>query len=54
MFGWQARRFHYMKNPKALADYLKPALTPEEKRATGAAKARALFERKFKEKKGGG
>jgi hypothetical protein len=53
MIGWEARRFHHMKAPKPLAEYLKPPLTPEEKREQGAQKVRAMFQRMAK-KKGAG
>ncbi len=39
---------------KPLGEYLKPALSPEQKRESGAAKVRALFERKLREKKEAG
>lgn len=50
--GWEAERFHRTKTIKALGEYLKPRLTPEERQATGAAKVRALFERKLRAKGG--
>src|SRR5690606_21296106 len=47
--GWNAARFDRTKNIKALGEYLKPALTPEEKQATGTAKLQELSARKFRE-----
>lgn len=54
MIGWEARRFHYMKQPKPLAAYLKPDLTPEQKREKGAKDLLANFKRLAKKKKGAG
>lgn len=51
--GWNAERFTRTKTLKALNEYLKPALSAEEKQATGAAKVKALFARKMRNKGGG-
>ena len=54
MIGWQTRRFATLKAPKALHEYLKPPLTPEEKREQGAQKVLAMFQRaKRKQRKEG-
>jgi len=50
MIGWHARNLHYVEKLKPLAEYLKPPLTPEEKREQGAKKVRAMFERMAKKK----
>lgn len=53
MIGWEARRFHYLKQPKPLAEYLKPELSPEQKREKGARDMLAKFKRIAKQKKKG-
>lgn len=43
--GFWGEFFARTKQPKSLAHYLEPEPTAAEKRAIGAAKVRALFER---------
>jgi hypothetical protein len=43
--GWYAGAFGGQKRLKPLAHYLKPPQTPEQRRAEGVEKVRALFER---------
>lgn len=50
MIGWNVRNLHHVQRLKPLADYLKPALAPDEKREQGAKKVRAMFERMAKKK----
>lgn len=45
MIGWNGEAFARTKTIKPLAEYLKPPLSPEEKRRQGARKVRAMFER---------
>ncbi len=49
MIGWHTVRFDRMEKPKTLDDYLKPAPTLMDKRAEGAAKVRAMLERRVRQ-----
>lgn len=44
--GWMTRNFHYIKDLKPMAEYLKPPPTEEQKRVEGAAAVVAMLERR--------
>lgn len=48
MIGWHGRNLHYVKDLKLPEHYLRPELTPEQKREQGARDVLAMMKRAAK------